>query len=69
MRKLKTDPAAFEAAANHISSVVPDDETVADAVVHTFTAAEFETATSRVGGEEITLRRIVLTTEWEVAPK
>lgn len=37
--------------------------------VNLFKFAEFETATSRVGGTEITLRRVVLTGPWEVVPK
>jgi hypothetical protein len=38
-------------------------------VVDLFDTAEFETATSRVGGAEITLRRVVLTGPWEVVTK
>lgn len=35
-------------------------------VVDLFPTAEFETATSKVGGETVSLRRVVLTGPWEV---
>lgn len=38
-------------------------------VVDLFEAVEFETATSKVGGAEIQLRRVVLTGPWEVVTK
>jgi hypothetical protein len=38
-------------------------------VIDLFETVEFETAASRVGGTEITLRRVVLTGPWEVVTK
>lgn len=35
-------------------------------IVDLFEAAEFETATSKVGGQTISLRRVVLTSPWKV---
>lgn len=35
-------------------------------VVDLFPTVEFETATSKVGGETVNLRRVVLTGPWEV---
>lgn len=68
-RKLNDDTRARTAAGEHISMSTAVAAELGAEVADSFAAAEFETATSRVGGEEITLRRIVLTTAWEVAPK
>jgi hypothetical protein len=68
MRKLNDDPAARNAAGDHLLNSGVESEN-AETAVNAFTAAEFETATTRVTGQELTLRRIVLTTEWEVVPK
>jgi hypothetical protein len=69
-RKTTDNPAAREHAENMLDGAMarrePGDETPQVAV---FEAAEFETASSRVGGTDITLRRVVLTGPWEVAPK
>lgn len=37
-------------------------------VISTFKAVEFETTVKKIGDEEISLRRVVLTGPWEVAP-
>jgi hypothetical protein len=61
------------AARQYVKGLVDSEEIVsndaADRIVDLFDTAEFETATSRVGGTDITLRRVVLTGPWEVAPK
>lgn len=67
MRKPIENTIARAAAADHIEANVA--ETNGGDVAAAFTTAEFETSTARVGGEQVKLRRIVLTTEWEVAPK
>ncbi len=64
-RKTSHNPAAQTAAADMIEARVA--ETNGGDVAAIFESAEFETATSRVGGQEIALRRIVLTSPWEVA--
>lgn len=69
MRKAKSDPAAFQAAEEYLTDSVGLTPDAGNSAVMAFIGAEFETATSKVAGEEIKLRRIVLTTEWEVAPK
>lgn len=65
-RKTTDDPQARTAAAEFIESRAA--ETNGGDVVAAFEWAEFETATSRVGGGEIQLRRVVLTGPWEVVP-
>jgi hypothetical protein len=39
---------------------------IAKTVVDEFRYAEFETVVSKVGGDELRMRRLVLTTQWEV---
>jgi hypothetical protein len=34
--------------------------------VAAFKAAEFETTTTKVGGQPLSMRRVVLTSEWEI---
>ncbi len=68
-RKTTDNPAARTAAAELItSSALNLDSSEAGSVVAVFESAEIETATSRVGGQEIQLRRVVLTSPWEVIP-
>ncbi len=64
-RKTTDNPTARKAAEEFVCdhSVNLDDSR---SVVNLFKTVEFETATSRVGGEEIAMRRIVLTGPWEV---
>lgn len=70
-RKTTDDPAARAGAAGLIarSDSAGLDRSDAGKVVDSFETAQFETATSRVGGAEIQLRRVVLTGPWEVVGK
>jgi len=64
-RKTYDDPRARNAAVEFITdhaTSAGDSAMVVDA----FPVAEFETAQSRVGGEVLKLRRVVLTGPWEV---
>jgi hypothetical protein len=45
---------------------VPDARGVSKAITDEFRYAEFETVVSKVGGDELRMRRLVLTTQWEV---
>lgn len=67
-RKTTDDKVARDHAKEFVTSRGPaaNDSALA---VDLFEAAEFETAVSRVGGTEITLRRVVLTGPWEVVSK
>jgi hypothetical protein len=49
----------------HAAASGVDGAVAADAI-SAFPSAEFETATSKVGGEPVKLRRVVLTGPWEV---
>ncbi len=64
-RKRNDDPAARVFAAGMVQEA-SGNAVDGEAVVDAFETAEFETAKSRVGGEEISLRRVVLTSRWEV---
>lgn len=64
-RKTTNDPAARVYATEFIRDA-SENETDGRGVADMFIAAEFETATSKVGGAEIEPRRIVLTGPWEV---
>jgi hypothetical protein len=67
-RRNTDDPKAREVVIAHITEKATALEDTR-AVVGLFETVEFETATSRVGGTEITLRRVVLTGPWEVITK
>ncbi len=65
-RKTTDDQAARAATREFIdvsSEVLSAD---AAAIVALFKTAEFETTTARIGGEDVAMRRIVLTGPWEV---
>lgn len=64
-RKTADNPEARAAAGDFIENVSMDVEN-AGPILTAFPAVEFETATSKVGGSEIKLRRVVLTGPWEV---
>lgn len=66
-RKTTDDKGARDAAEAFIAPAVPGSNGENEDVIKLFDTAEFETAKSRVGGAEITLRRVVLTGPWEVA--
>jgi hypothetical protein len=70
-RKTTDSPAARDAAGELIAPALngPGEIEQANDAARQFETAEFETATSRVAGETVTLRRVVLTGPWEVAPK
>lgn len=70
-RKTHDDPAARDAGAELIAPALngPGEIEQANNAARQFDTAEFETATSRVGGTEISLRRVVLTGPWEVVAK
>jgi hypothetical protein len=74
VRKPVNDPEALLAATDLFTETLrgititgPDDEgPIGEDLTRAFRFAEFETVTTRVAGEDITMRRLVLTTEWAV---
>ncbi len=62
MAKTTDDPAARNAIADHIEKHNPGVD--ASAIVSLFKTVSFETATARAKGEEITLTRVTMTSEW-----
>ncbi len=65
-RKLNDDPAARRAAGETIARAGGLDIDAADPIVAAFDAAEYETSTTRHGGQTITLRRVWLAGPWQV---
>jgi hypothetical protein len=73
-RKPVNDPEALLTATDTFTRML--DETVvadhgdtramAEGIAASFRYAEFETVTTKVAGEDITMRRLVLTTDWAV---
>jgi hypothetical protein len=76
MRKATDDVMARSAAESRLSdqleqlNAATDDaaDQMARDLIGTFKAVEFETKTVKSQGEEIHLRRLVITGEWEVDP-
>lgn len=79
MRKAQEDPLARTVAEHHlgdaleasglIDSTAYEPTEVGRATLKDFAeAVQFETATSRVAGKDIRLRRLVITGPWEVDP-
>lgn len=64
VRKAVDDKAARDQVLGLLMGSVEGD--AADEIVGRFPAIQFETATSRVAGEELRMRRVVLTGPWEV---
>lgn len=71
-RKAVHDQNAFVAAselmAHRLSEVVADDAPgdLVTMALQDYPIAEYETVTTKVAGEELTMRRVVLTGEWAV---
>jgi hypothetical protein len=73
VRKPVNDPEALLAATDLLAQWVAEGtgrgdtgQELAENVVASFRTAEFETVTTKVAGEEVTMRRLVLTTDWAV---
>lgn len=67
MRKPKEDPIARTVAENQFTDHGPSIEGAREALSF-FPAVEFETTTRTVQGEELHLRRVVITGKWEIDP-
>lgn len=65
-RKIANDPVARDHAIERMSVALAQTNADIHDAAALFDGAEFETATSKVGGQEIQLRRVVLTGPWEV---
>jgi hypothetical protein len=65
-RKTTDSQAARDVAREMIRAENIASDTQVDEIVTLFKAAEFETTTAKVGGQPLSMRRVVLTSEWEI---
>jgi hypothetical protein len=73
MRKAQDDPMARTAAERKLGDIIaPSTDGEVDQltreVLRAFPGVEFETVIKKVGDQELSLRRLVITGAWEVAP-
>lgn len=66
VRKINSEPEAIVEAIGIIKDGEVRGESEADEIVGLFAGIQHESTTTKVAGEELTLRRVVLTSEWRV---
>ncbi len=69
-RKTHDDMAARETARETITAHTGlVDETAVAGAVEAFRYVQYETTSAKIGGEEIAMRRVVMTSAWQVVDK